>query len=62
LPTQHTPLDRGHVEPTAVFRGVVDLELAVQPARVRWREAFVERAGVCVLSLSKTSTMRSASG
>src|SRR5262245_15750061 len=41
---QDTELNLSDIEPTAVLRGVMDLQTRGQPARLLWREGLIERA------------------
>src|SRR5215213_9559390 len=45
LPLQRTQLDLGHVQPTAMLGGVVDLQPVSQALGLGWREGLVERGG-----------------
>jgi hypothetical protein len=45
LATEHTELDLGDSEPTAMFGRVMNLQLVGQPLGFGWREGVVERAG-----------------
>ena len=62
LPRQHAPFDLSNIEPTRMFRGVVDLYSLGQGMRLSGRKDFVERGRGVRIRLSITTTTFAASG